>query len=139
MGEGTGGEGKAQTDEDENRRYGYKDPVIQLLCHSYMHIWGKTKGEHIGWRNYKQWQVKCKSADIPDAPETSFRRWKNKEIAAFDCEPTKDTPESAPIRHRDQVLGLLDQMIRDRAFARTTLVLEEPVLQSKHKSVGRSS
>ncbi len=75
-----------------------------------------TGGEHIGWRNYKQWQVKCKSADIPDAPETSFRRWKNKEIAAFDCEPTKDTPESAPIRHRDQVLGLLDQVIRDRAF-----------------------
>jgi hypothetical protein len=101
VGEGTGGEGKAQADEDEHRRYGYKDPVIQFLRRSYMHIWGKTKGEHIGWRNHKQWQVKCKSADIPDAPETSFRRWKNKEIAAFDCEPTKDTPESAPIRHRD--------------------------------------
>jgi hypothetical protein len=37
----------------------------------------------------------------------------------------------------DQVLGLLDQVIRDRAFTRTTLVLEEPVLQSKHKSAGR--
>ncbi len=51
VGEGTGGEGKAQADEDEHRRYGYKDPAIQWLRRSYMHIWGKTKGEHIGWRN----------------------------------------------------------------------------------------
>ena len=49
VGEGTGGDGKAQVDEDEHRRYGYKDPVIELLHRSYMHIWG-TKGEHIGWR-----------------------------------------------------------------------------------------
>ena len=48
MGEGTGGDGKAHPDEDEHRRYGYKDPVIQVLCHSYIHIWG-TKGEHIEW------------------------------------------------------------------------------------------
>jgi hypothetical protein len=67
-----------------------------------MHVWGKTKGEHIGWRNYEEWQTKCKNADIPDAPETIFRRWKKKEMASFDCEPTKDTTESAPIRHRDQ-------------------------------------
>jgi hypothetical protein len=105
VGEGRGGEGKAQADEDEHIRYGYKDPAIQLLRRSYMHIWGKTKGEHIGWRNYKDWQAKCKSADIPDAPETSFRRWKNKEISAFDCEPTKDTPESAPIRVKYTISG----------------------------------
>ena len=37
VGEGTGGEGKAQTDEDEHRRYGYKDPAIQLLCRSLVH------------------------------------------------------------------------------------------------------
>jgi hypothetical protein len=49
-----------------------------------MHIWGKTKGEHIGWRNYKDCQAKFKDADIPDAPETSFRRWKKKEEDAFD-------------------------------------------------------
>jgi hypothetical protein len=63
-----------------------------------MRVWGKTKGEHIGWRNYKEWKAKCKNADIPDAPEASFRRWKKKEMAAFDCEPTKDTAESAPIQ-----------------------------------------
>ena len=51
-------------------------------------------------------------------------------------EKTKDTPESVPIRHRDQVLVLLEQVIRDRTFGRTTVVLEEPVFHSKHKSVG---
>ena len=69
VGEGTGGDGKQQTEEDEHRRYGYKDPSIQLLCRSYMHVWGKTKGEHIGWGNHKEWQAKCKAAEIPDAPE----------------------------------------------------------------------
>jgi hypothetical protein len=43
---------KTQADEDEKRRYDYKDPDILSLCHSYMYIWG-TKGEHIGWRKYK--------------------------------------------------------------------------------------
>ena len=52
-----GGDGKTQADEDEYRRYDYKYPVIQLLLRSYMHIWG-TKGEHIGWRNYKECHVK---------------------------------------------------------------------------------
>ena len=55
VGEGAGGDGKQQAEEDEYRRYGYKDPSIQLLHRSYMHVWGKTKGEHIGWRNYKEW------------------------------------------------------------------------------------
>ena len=107
VGEGTGGDGKTQADEDEHRRYGYKDPVIQVLCRSHMHIWG-TKEENVGWRKYEDWQVKCKNVDIPDAPETRFRRWKKKEEADFDREKTKDTPESAPIRHRDQVLGLFE-------------------------------
>jgi hypothetical protein len=74
--EDTDGDGKQQTDEDEHRRYDYKDPSIQLLHRSYLHLWGKTKGEHIGWRNYKEWKAQCKHADIPDAPEASFRRWK---------------------------------------------------------------
>ena len=43
VGEGTGEDGAAQVDEDEHRRYDYKDPVIQLLHRSYMYIWG-TKG-----------------------------------------------------------------------------------------------
>ena len=38
VGEVTGGDGKQQADEDEHRRYGYKDPIIQLLCRSYMHL-----------------------------------------------------------------------------------------------------
>ncbi len=42
--------------------------------------------------------MKCKNVDIPDAPESSFRRWKKKEMVTFDCEPTKDTSESSPIR-----------------------------------------
>ncbi len=102
-----------------------------------MHVWGKTKGEHIGWRNYKEWEAKCKDAEIPDAPEARFRRWKKKEMSAFDCEPTKDTVESAPIRHRDQVLGLLEQVIRDREFAQKTIVQHESELQSTHKGVTR--
>ncbi len=96
----------------------------------------RPKGNILFGETTRSGKRSAKSADIPDDPETSFRRWKNKEIAAFDCEPTKDTPESAPIRHRDQVLGLLEQVIRDRAFTRTTVVLEEPVLQIKHKSAG---
>jgi hypothetical protein len=50
VGEGTGGEGKTQTDEDEYRRYGRKDPDIQLLPHSYMNMYiyfisgGRPKG-----------------------------------------------------------------------------------------------
>jgi hypothetical protein len=36
VGEGMGGDGKVETDEDEHRRYDYKDPTIQLLCRSYM-------------------------------------------------------------------------------------------------------
>ncbi len=91
VGEVTSGDGKQQEEEDEHRRYDYKDPSIQLMCRSYIHVWGKTKGERIGWRNYKEWQAKCKNADIPDAPEASFRRWKKKEMADFDCEPTKES------------------------------------------------
>ena len=85
----------------------------------------------------KHHNTQCKNADIPDAPETSFRRWQKKDQAAFDCEPTKDTAESHPIRHRDQVLGLLEQVVRDRDFTRKTIVLHEPELQSTHKGVTR--
>jgi hypothetical protein len=63
VGEGTGGDGKSQTDEDEYRRYDYKDPTIQLLCRSYIHIWG-TKGEHIGWRKYKDRRRRRRSNNI---------------------------------------------------------------------------
>jgi hypothetical protein len=43
--------------------------------------------------------------------------WRNyTQISTFDCEPTKDTGESDHIRHRDQVLGLLEQVIRDREY-----------------------
>ncbi len=31
VGEDTGGDGKQQTDEDDHRRYDYKDPNIQLI------------------------------------------------------------------------------------------------------------
>ncbi len=95
---------------------------------SYIHVWGKTKGEHIGWRNYKEWKSKCKKTDSPDAPETRFRRWEKKEMTVFDCEPTQDTSESAPIRHRDQVLGLLEQVIYEREFVRKNIVQHEPDL-----------
>jgi hypothetical protein len=93
-----------------------------------MHVWGKTKGEHIGCRKYKEWKAKCKNTDIPDDPETRFRRWQKKEMTDFDCEPTQDTSEFVPIRHRDQVLGLLEQVIHDREFVRKTIVQHEPDL-----------
>ena len=44
---------------------------------------------------------------------------------------------SSPIRHRDQVLVLLEQVIRDREFARKTIVEHETELQSTHKAVAR--
>ncbi len=65
VGEDTGGDGKQQADEDAHRRYGYKDPSIQLLCRSYMQLLGKANGEHIGWRNWKEWKTQCKNDDIP--------------------------------------------------------------------------
>jgi hypothetical protein len=59
--------------------------------------------------------------------------WQKQEESAFDREKTNDTPESAPIRNRDQVLSLLEQVIRDRAFARRTVVLEDPDVQTHTK------
>jgi hypothetical protein len=120
----------------KNNRHSLVESTI-AVSPSYMHVWGKTKGEHIGWRNYKEWKAKCKNTDIPDAPETSFRRRKKEEMTAFDCEPTKDTAESDPIRHRDQVLGLLEQMIHDREFTRNPIVQHESELQITHKGVTR--
>ena len=89
VGEGAGGDGKQQAEEDEYRRYGYKDPSIQLLHRSYMHVWGKTKGEHIGWRNYKEWTERCEDVDIPGPPETSIRRGRNTETV-FNLDKTKE-------------------------------------------------
>jgi hypothetical protein len=43
VGEGTGGDGKQQADEDEHRRYDYKDPNIQLLSRSYCTSGGRPK------------------------------------------------------------------------------------------------
>jgi len=51
----------------------------------------KTKGEHIGWRNYQEWKAQCKHADIPDDPKTRFRLWKNKEKDVF----VEDSPPTA--------------------------------------------
>jgi hypothetical protein len=50
-----------------HRRYDYKDPSIQLLCRSYMNLLGKANGEHIGWRNWKEWKTHS-------AKMTTFRR-----------------------------------------------------------------
>jgi len=71
---GEGGGGKECTEEYEEKRYGYKDAAIHVLCRSYMHVWG-TQGQHIGWRNHKEWLQRCADADIPGAPETTFRLW----------------------------------------------------------------
>ena len=71
---GEGGEGKEYTEEYEEKHYDYKDAAIHVLCRSYMHVWG-TQGQHIGWRNHKEWFQRCADADIPGAPETTFRLW----------------------------------------------------------------
>ena len=63
---GTGGDGKAQADEDEHRRYDYKDPSIQLLHRSYMHIWG-TKGEHID-ATWRSWEVSSNDTSVSGGP-----------------------------------------------------------------------
>jgi len=55
--ESVGGEGggvKAYTEEDEEKHYDYKDEAIDVLRHSYMHVWA-TQGQHIEWRTHKQW------------------------------------------------------------------------------------
>ncbi len=52
VGEDTGGEGKAQVDEDEHRRYDYKDPVIPSF---------KGAAPRGGAsRNYSEWRFDTK-------------------------------------------------------------------------------
>jgi len=123
---GEGGGGKEYTEEYEEKRYGYKDAAIHVLCRSHMHVWG-TQGQHIGWRNHKEWLQRCADADIPGAPETTFRRWKQKEKSTF--EDDKDTPDFVPVRHKSHVAGLLAQVHLDREFAKSTVVEKAPSLQ----------
>ncbi len=53
--------------------------------------------------------VKCKSADIHYAPESTFRRWQKKEKADFDREQIKDTPESAPFDTETKFLAYFNR------------------------------
>ncbi len=64
--------------EAETVKYGYKDPSIDLLRHSYFHIWVKS-GQHIGWHSFAQHKEKCIAADISPLPERTFYRWRNEE------------------------------------------------------------
>jgi hypothetical protein len=48
VGEATGGDGKQQAEEDEHRRYGYKDPIIQLLYFPTCTSGGRPKGNISG-------------------------------------------------------------------------------------------
>ena len=123
---GEGGGGKDYTEEYEEKRYGYKDAAIHVLCHSYMHVWG-TQGQHIGWRNHKEWLQRCADADIPGAPETTFLLWKQKEKSVF--EDDKDTPDFVPVRHKSHVAGLLAQVHLDREFAKSTVIEKALSLQ----------
>ena len=97
--ESVGGEGggvKAYTEEDEEKHYGYKDEAIDVLRHSYMHVWG-TQGQHIGWRTHKQWLQHCADADVPGAPETMCKM--------FIIIESPKTPSH--YRYKIQVLGYI--------------------------------
>ncbi len=43
--------------EEETVKYGYKDPSLDLLRHSYFHIWVKND-QHIGWHSFAQHKEK---------------------------------------------------------------------------------
>ena len=43
--------------EEETVKYGYKDPSLDLLHHSYFHIWGKNR-QQIGWCSFAQHKEK---------------------------------------------------------------------------------
>jgi len=123
---GEGGGGKAYTEEDEEKRYGYKDEDIDVLRCSYMHVWG-TQGQHIGWRTHKQWLQRYTDADVPGAPETTSRQWKQKEMSA--SKDDKDTADFVPIWHKSHVAGLRAQMKLDRESAKLTVIDKGQSLQ----------
>jgi len=60
--------------DEETVKYGYKDPSLDLLRRSYLHLWDKT-GDHIGWRNWSAHSDKCRDAGIDSLPERTFYRW----------------------------------------------------------------
>ena len=135
--EGLMTEGYGQTEheraDDETLRYGYRDPSIDILRRSYLHVWS-TKGQHSAWRGWKEHTVKCQEASIEPLPERTFYNWKKMEQAAFQAAAENDQRLpflSRPIRHQSQVSGLLYQLKADRALVRSTMPKTEPSLKTK--------
>jgi hypothetical protein len=64
---------ECQDVDAETVKYGYKDPSLDLLRRSYLHLWDKT-GDHIGWRNWSAHSDKCREAGIDSLPERTFYR-----------------------------------------------------------------
>ncbi len=58
VGEGTGRDGEAQSDEVEHRRYGYKDPVIQVLHRPTVHAYlGDHRGTYRVEKTQEEWNI----------------------------------------------------------------------------------
>jgi len=120
--------------DEETVKYGYKDPSLDLLRQSYLHLWDKT-GDHIGWRNWSAHSDKCRDAGIDSLPERTFYRWLGIEKTAHGKPKAGDEQLDVlhqPIRHQSQISGFLERVHADRVQAQNTIQKTEPVLTDKN-------
>ena len=51
-------------DETYETHYGLRDPIIDVFCRSYLHVW-TMKGGHVRFVTYTEHTAKCKTDTIP--------------------------------------------------------------------------
>ena len=120
--------------DEETVKYGYKDPSLDLLRRSYLHLWDKT-GDHIGWRNWSAHSDKCRDAGIDSLPERTFYRWLGIEKTSHGKPKAGDEQLDVvhqPIQHQSQISGFLERVHADRVQAQNTIQTTEPVLTDKN-------
>jgi hypothetical protein len=103
---------ECQDVDAETVKYGYKDPSLDLLRRSYLHLWDKT-GDHIGWRNWSAHSDKCREAGIDSLPERTFyRRLDIEKTAHAKPKPGDEQLDflHRPIRHQSQISGFLERV-----------------------------
>ena len=109
-------------DETYETHYGFRDPMIDVLCRSYLYVW-TMKGGHARFVTYTEHTGKCKTTTIPKWSSTTFYRWKQREEQNYVKSPDKDEKlpqEARPIRHERQVHGFWRTVQQDRTFGNCT-------------------
>jgi hypothetical protein len=76
-------------EETYETHYGLRDPMIDVLRWSYLHVW-TIKGAHARFVTYAEHTAKCKVATILKWSSTTFYRWKQKEEENYAKSPDKD-------------------------------------------------